>query len=125
MKLHRQLHDTCWPNFPGVWLERFLHFIPMPPPKGLAAQQFGGADLYVALLGVIFSVQVLGGVLLLGIDLWCWRWVLLGPVIVNILCFHALMARRDFPWRCGAVLWVNPGRALQTGIWRNFCANAA
>jgi len=45
--------------------------------------------------------------------LWCWRVVLLGPVIVNILCFHALMAPEGLPLAIVvAVLWGNPGRAL-------------
>ena len=41
-------------------LNGFLHFIPMPPPKGLAAQ-FGGAIFASHYWVVIFGLQVLGG----------------------------------------------------------------
>src|SRR5258706_7193290 len=78
-------------------LNGFLHFIPMPPPKGLAAQQFGGAIFMSHFWVVIFSVQVLGGVLLLVNRFVVLAVVLLGPVIVNILCFHALMAPEGLP----------------------------
>jgi len=56
---------------------------------------------------VIFSVQVLGGVLLLVNRFVVLAVVLLGPVIVNILCFHALMAPEGLPLAIVvAVLWV-------------------
>ena len=88
-------------------LNGFLHFIPMPPPKGLTAQQFGGAIFMSHFWVVIFSVQVLGGVLLLVNRFVVLAVVLLGPVIVNILCFHALMAPEGLPLAIVvAVLWV-------------------
>jgi len=44
MKIASTLHDTCWPNFLVFGLNGF--FISYDaPPKGLAAQQFGGAIL--------------------------------------------------------------------------------
>jgi hypothetical protein len=56
---------------------------------------------------VIFSIQVLGGVLLLVNRFVVLAVVLLGPVIVNILCFHALMAPEGLPLAIVvAVLWV-------------------
>ena len=77
-------------------LNGFLHFIPMPPPQGVAEQFFGAifASHYHV---VIFGIQVLGGLLLLAN-----RWVplglvLLGPVIVNILFVHLLMAPQGLP----------------------------
>ena len=78
-------------------LNGFLHFIPMPPPKGLAAQQFGGAIFMSHYWVVIFSIQVLGGVLLLVNRFVLLALVLLGPVIVNIFFFHALMAPEGLP----------------------------
>jgi len=94
-------------------LNGFLHFIPMPPPKGLAAQQFGGAIFMSHFWVVIFSVQVLGGVLLLVNRFVVLAVVLLGPVIVNILCFHALMATGGAsPGDCGGRAVGDPGRAL-------------
>ncbi len=72
-------------------LNGFLHFIPMPPPTGEAAKQFGTALATTGYFHVVFFLQLLGGALvLLG-------WVplglvILGPIIVNIFLFHAFMA---------------------------------
>ncbi|MBV8968880.1 MAG: hypothetical protein JO331_07445 [Verrucomicrobia bacterium] len=72
-------------------LNGFLHFIPMSLPEGVAGQFFGAlfASHYLVF---IFLLQLIGGLLLL-----IGRYVplaltLLGPVIVNILLFHLLMA---------------------------------
>ena len=73
-------------------LNGFLHFIPMPPPKGLAAQQFGGAIFMSHYWVVIFGIQVIGAVLLLVNRFVPLALALLGPVIVNILFFHVFMA---------------------------------
>jgi putative oxidoreductase len=77
-------------------LNGFLNFIPMPPPTGVAAQFFGAifASHYWV---VIFAVQVIGGLLLLSNRFVPLALVLLGPVIVNIFFFHALMAPAGLP----------------------------
>ena len=77
-------------------LNGFLHFIPMPPPTGIAGQFFGSifASHYWV---VIFGVQVLGGLLLLFNRFVPFALVILGPVIVNIFFFHALMAPAGLP----------------------------
>jgi uncharacterized membrane protein YphA (DoxX/SURF4 family) len=85
-------------------LNGFLHFIPMPPPKGLAAQQFGGAIFASHYWVVVFGLQVLGGVLLLVNRFVPLALVLLGPVIVNIFFFHALMAPEGLPLAIVVVL---------------------
>jgi len=78
-------------------LNGFLHFIPMPPPKGVLAGQFAGAIFASHYWVVVFGIQVLGGVLLL-VNLYVvLALVLLGPVIVNIVFFHALMAPEGIP----------------------------
>jgi hypothetical protein len=69
----------------------------MPPPKGLAAQQFGGAIFMSHYWVVIFGIQVIGGGLLLANRFVPLALVLLGPVIVNIFFFHALMAPEGLP----------------------------
>ncbi len=71
-------------------LNGFLHFIPMPPPSGVAGQ-FLGAMFVSKYLLFVSGLQVISGALLL-ID----RYVplaltILGPIIVNILLFHGLM----------------------------------
>ena len=78
-------------------LNGFLHFIPMPPAKGALAAQFGGAIFASHYWVVVFGVQVLGGVLLLVNRYVVLALVLLGPVIVNIFFFHALMAPEGLP----------------------------
>jgi putative oxidoreductase len=75
----------------------FLNFIPMPPPPEGPAREFMTALFLSHYLYVVGAVQVLGGLILLS-----GRWVplgltLLGPVIVNILCFHVLMAPAGLP----------------------------
>jgi uncharacterized membrane protein YphA (DoxX/SURF4 family) len=88
-------------------LNGFLHFIPMPPPKGLAAQQFGGAIFASRYWVVIFGLQVIGGLLLLVNRFVPLALVLLGPVIVNIFFFHALMAPEGLPLAIVVVaLWM-------------------
>jgi hypothetical protein len=86
-------------------LNGFLHFIPFPPPNGVAGQ-FMGALFVSHYLTVIFGVQVIGAVLLLANRYVPMALAVLAPVIVNILCFHALMAPSGLPLALFvAVLW--------------------
>ena len=86
-------------------LNGFLHFIPMPPPTGVAAQFFGAlfvSRFYV----VIFLLQVVPAILLLANRYVPLALTILGPVIVNILCFHILMAPAGLPLAAVVtVLW--------------------
>ena len=75
----------------------FLHFIPMPPPPEGPARDFMTALFVSHFLYVVGALQVMGGLLL-----FTGRWAplglaLVGPVIVNIVCFHALMAPAGLP----------------------------
>jgi putative oxidoreductase len=75
----------------------FFHFIPMPPPPEGPARDFMTALFVSHYLYVVGALQVVGGLLL-----FTGRWVplglaLVGPVIVNILCFHVLMAPAGLP----------------------------
>ncbi len=86
-------------------LNGFLHFIPMAPPPGLAGQYMGALFLshYVV---AVFLLQIVGGVLLLANRFVPLALVLLGPVLVNILLFHALMAPEGLPVALfSTVLW--------------------
>ena len=77
-------------------LNGFLHFIPIPPPTGTAGQFFGA--IFVSHYWVvIFALQLIGGALLLINRYVPLALVLLGPVIVNIFFFHALMAPAGLP----------------------------
>jgi putative oxidoreductase len=77
-------------------LNGFLHFIPLPPPSGVAGQ-FLGALFVSHYLTLIFALQVIGAVLLLANRYVPLALAILAPVIVNILSFHALMAPSGLP----------------------------
>jgi uncharacterized membrane protein YphA (DoxX/SURF4 family) len=91
----------------------FLHFIPMPPPPEGPARDFMMALFLSHYIYVVGALQVVGGALL-----FTGRWTplgltLVGPVIVNILCFHLLMAPAGLPM---AILVSFLGLFL---LWRN------
>src|SRR6266550_6812836 len=71
-------------------LNGFLHFIPMPPPGGVAGQ-FLGSMFVTKYLLFVFAIQLIGGVLLLINRYVPLALTILGPIIVNILLFHGLM----------------------------------
>jgi putative oxidoreductase len=97
-------------------LNGFLHFIPMAPPAGLAGQYMGALFLSHYLVAV-FLLQIVGGVLLLANRFVPLALVLLGPVLVNILLFHALMAPEGLPVALFAtVLWAILFYAVRGGF---------
>src|SRR5467141_887364 len=71
-------------------LNGFLHFIPMPPPSGVAGQ-FLEAMFVSRYLLVVSGLQVISGALLLINRYVPLALTILGPIIVNILLFHGLM----------------------------------
>ena len=72
-------------------LNGFLNFLSLGPlPTGLAGQ-FMGALFVSHYYWVIAALQVVGGVLLLVNRFVPLALVLLGPVIVNILCYHVFL----------------------------------
>ena len=87
-------------------LNGFFHFIPMPPPSGLAGQYLGA--LFVShYLVAVFLLQAIGGALLLANRYIAVALVLLGPILVNILLFHSLMAPEGLPLAIVALgLWL-------------------
>lgn len=86
-------------------LNGFLHFIPLPPPKGLAAEFFS-ALTKSHYMDFVMGLQVLGGILLLTGRFTPFAMTLLGPVIVNILLFHFTMAPEGLPLALvAATLW--------------------
>ena len=77
-------------------LNGFLHFIPMPPPTGVAAQFFGA--LFVSrFYMVIFLLQIVPAVLLLANRYVPLALTILAPIIFNILCIHIFMAPAGLP----------------------------
>ena len=77
-------------------LNGFLQFIPLPPPAGIGGQ-FAGALFLSHYLVVIMLIQVFGGILLIANRFVPLGLTLLGPVIVNILFFHAFMDPSGLP----------------------------
>jgi putative oxidoreductase len=83
--------------FATFGLNMFLNFIPLPPPPEGPAREFMTALFASHYAYVVGALQIVGGLLLLR-----GRWIplglmLLGPVIVNIDCFHILMAPAGLP----------------------------
>ena len=75
----------------------FLHFLPMPPPPpGLAGEYFHAlfASGYVYVIG---GFQLIGGLFLLIGRFVPLGLIILGAIIVNIWCFHLLMAPEGLP----------------------------
>ena len=72
-------------------LNGFLNFLNTgPAPTGLAGQ-FLGALILSHYYWVVAALQIAGGALLLVNRFVPLALVLLGPVIVNIICFHVFM----------------------------------
>ena len=72
-------------------LNGFLNFLSMGPmPTGLAGQ-FVGALVLSHYFWVVAALQIAGGALLLASRFVPLALVLLGPVIVNIICYHVFM----------------------------------
>ena len=72
-------------------LNGFLHFLPSPPPPGLAGQ-FIGALAATHYIHFVFAIQLIAGVLFLVNRFVPLALTLIAPVIVNILLFHGFMA---------------------------------
>ena len=72
-------------------LNGFLNFLSMGPmPAGLAGQ-FMGALFFSHYYWVVAALQIAGGLLLLVNRFVPLALVLLGPVLVNILCYHVFL----------------------------------
>ena len=88
-------------------LNGFLHFIPVPPPKEPVAGQYLGALFVSHYLVVIYLLQIIPGALLLANRFVPLALTLLGPVLANIVFFHAFMAPEGLPLPLIlSVLWI-------------------
>lgn len=77
-------------------LNGFLNFIKAPFPTGLAGQ-FLTALFQSHYLYVIAAVQVIGGALLLVNRYVPLALTILGPMLVNILCYHVFLNLTGLP----------------------------
>ena len=79
-------------------LNGFLHFIPQPPfPAGSAAEHFFVATGPTGFMAFVFAVQLACGLAFLAGLYVPLTLVVIAPVIVNILLFHATMAPAGLP----------------------------
>ncbi len=88
-------------------LNGFLNFLNTgPAPTGLAGQ-FLGALILSHYYWVVAALQIAGGALLLVNRFVPLALVLLGPIIVNIICFHVFMNPSGaVPAAVVTVLWL-------------------
>jgi|SRR5450432_1963396 len=75
----------------------FFHFIPMPPMPPSNATTFSLILMSTHYALIVSGIQLIGGALLLVNKFVPLALTLLGPVIVNIFLFHALMAPSGLP----------------------------
>lgn len=73
-------------------LNGFLHFIPMPPPTGTAADFTYGLFKAGYFFPFMASIQVISGALLLSGSLVPFALLLLAPIVINIFFFHLMLA---------------------------------
>jgi uncharacterized membrane protein YphA (DoxX/SURF4 family) len=75
----------------------FLHFLHLPPPRNPLAVQYYTSLAITGYLNVIFAFEILAGLLLL-LGFWVpLGLAILGPIIANILLYHACMAPAGLP----------------------------
>ena len=77
-------------------LNGFLHFLPAGPMPPLAGQ-FIGALMQSHYMAVVFALQLVCGLLLLANLYVPLALTILGPIIFNIILFHACMAPSGLP----------------------------
>lgn len=75
----------------------FLHFIHLPPPTSPLAVQYYSSLAITGYLSVVFALEIVGGLLVLSGFFVPLGLTILGPIIVNTLLFHALMAPELLP----------------------------
>lgn len=82
----------------------FLNFIHMPPPPEGLAGDYMKALFVSHYFYVVAIVQVAGGLIVLSGRFTALGLTLLGPVIVNILCFHIFLNHEG--WQLASVVAV-------------------
>ena len=87
-------------------LNGFLNFLSMGPMLTGLAGQFFGALVVSHYYWVVAVLQIAGGLLLLANRFVPLALVLLGPVIVNIICYHVFLNLTGAPFAAVVtVLW--------------------
>jgi putative oxidoreductase len=88
-------------------LNGFLHFLPQPPAETDLAEKYFIVMSQSHYLVAVFAVQLLAGLLFLANRFIPLALTLIGPVLVNILLFHGLMAPKGIvPGIIVTALWL-------------------
>ena len=82
-------------------LNIFFNFMPQPPPAEGPARNFITALTVSHYFYVVGALEVAGGSLLFAGRFLSLGLTLLGPVIVNILCFHVFLEPSGLPMAIG------------------------
>ncbi|MEQ8924227.1 MAG: hypothetical protein RLO81_00355 [Fulvivirga sp.] len=69
-------------------LNKFIGFIPVEPPADATAQMFMGAMFTSYLFAIVAIFEIVGGILLFSSKTRFLAWLLLLPVVFNIVAFH-------------------------------------
>jgi uncharacterized membrane protein YphA (DoxX/SURF4 family) len=78
--------------FVAFGLDFFVHFLPdQPPPGNPAAAAFAGAMYQSGYLAFVKVLEITGGVLVAIPMTRNYGLLVLGPIIVNILCFNTFL----------------------------------
>ncbi|TAI47938.1 DoxX family membrane protein [Flagellimonas allohymeniacidonis] len=90
-------------------LNKFLGFIPVEPPADETAQQFLGTMFTSYLFVVVAIGEIAGGILLAMRKTRLLGWLLLAPIVFNIVAFHVA---HDF---VGNGIWLLPTALFLVG----------
>lgn len=80
---------------------KFLHFIPLPPPTGSAGDFMNSLGATGYIFPIVGILEVLIGIMLLFKKWVAFALVLLAPISINILLFHLFL---DIPGVSAALL---------------------
>lgn len=80
---------------------KFLHFIPLPPPSGSAADFMNSLGATGYIFPIVGILEVIIGAMLLFKKWIAFALILLAPISINILLFHVFL---DIPGVSAALL---------------------
>ena len=99
-------HNFTGPDLRGIWPQWFLELSQHGADAYGTGGQFIGALFVSHYLWVVVALQIAGGALLLVNRFVPLGLVLLGPVIVNIICYHVFLNPSGaIPAAVVTVLW--------------------
>jgi len=96
---------------------KFLHFIPLPPPTGAAADFMNSLSATGYIFPIVGILEVCIGVLLLLKKWIAFALILLAPISINILLFHLFL---DIPGVSAALLVAALNGILMYKHWKQY-----